>query len=221
MFASSGQSPPPLVDTLVLKASSLLFLALFHASFCPTLPSLFLFSLTRGRFGSRPHGPSVAFAYGFSRARVPFPSDTDFPAAFPRCVVKPRRPGRPNPPHTHKDSLSSYSQQLRAKRGFGSKRRFPSSLHRAPDAKSPPTLPVHFDHIKLAQEHASIQGSCIDKTDLVSQRISHLSERQDETQDILSKLHKTMNQRFERLEQMMSKLPVSWGFELVAGEASS
>ncbi|KAJ7136714.1 hypothetical protein C8R44DRAFT_868839 [Mycena epipterygia] len=42
--------------------------------------------------------PSVTFAYGFGRARVPSPSDPDFPAAFARCVVKPPSAGMADPP---------------------------------------------------------------------------------------------------------------------------
>ncbi|KAJ7220321.1 hypothetical protein GGX14DRAFT_560129 [Mycena pura] len=50
-----------------------------------------------------PSHPYPRWRTGFGRSRVPYPSDPDFPAAFARCVVKPRRPGRPIPPHTPTD----------------------------------------------------------------------------------------------------------------------
>lgn len=69
--------------------------------------------------GLIPPRPSVAFAYGFGRARVPHLSDPDFPAAFAGCVAKSRRPGRPSPPHTPHtpSSLSSYTHLLISQAG--------------------------------------------------------------------------------------------------------
>ncbi|KAJ7137665.1 hypothetical protein C8R44DRAFT_765896 [Mycena epipterygia] len=66
------------MDAEVSKLRSF-FLAHIKASFCPTLPSLVLLAFARVVLGLVPHRPSVAFAYGFGRARVPSPSDPEFP----------------------------------------------------------------------------------------------------------------------------------------------
>ncbi|KAJ6577318.1 hypothetical protein B0H19DRAFT_1061967 [Mycena capillaripes] len=66
-------------------------------------PVPLFFELTLGLLRAHFASPSVPAAYGFGRARVPFQSDSDFAAAFPRCVAKPKvgRDGRTPRKHTN------------------------------------------------------------------------------------------------------------------------